>query len=186
MFYDSYDEAYRDAKKGRIIGFFEISPHFTDIMLRSKVEEKIQNRLSESAAIDIHMDQTDLQITSFLQYRLYKAYESFNKKMLRRLDINENLENVPMKFEKPIYGSFMSDFKNTMAPATIMQIAFFSSIAFTCVSIAQNRRGGFWNRTVLAGVSPLEILVVQILTSFVVVFISVCKKNFFSLLHLIV
>lgn len=120
MFYNSYDEAYRDAKRNEIIGFVEISPHFTDIMLRSKVEEKEEEHLGEYG-IDIHMDQTDLQLTSFLQFRLYKAYEIFNKKLLGRCGLNENLENIPMKFEKPIYGSFMSDFKNSMAPATIMQ-----------------------------------------------------------------
>lgn len=119
IFYDSYDEAYRDAKRNKITGFVEISPHFTDIMLGTKAEEK--ESFKGNKGIDIHLDQTDLQITSFLQYRLYKAYESFNKKLLRRCGLNENLENVPMKFEKPIYGSFMSDFKNTMAPPTILQ-----------------------------------------------------------------
>lgn len=119
MYYDSHDEAYRDAKRNKITGFVEISPHFTDIMLGSKSDEK-KDHLG-NYGIDIHMDQTDLQITSFLEYRLYKAYESFNKKLLKRCGLNENLENVPMKFEKPIYGSFMSDFKNSMAPPTILQ-----------------------------------------------------------------
>jgi hypothetical protein len=119
-YYDSYDEAYRDAKRNKITGFVEISPHFTEVMLRSKLEVKQNNHL-DSYGIDIHLDQTDLQITSFLMYRLYKAYESFNKKLLKRAGLNENLESVPMKFEEPIYGSFMSDFKNSMAPAAILQ-----------------------------------------------------------------
>lgn len=120
IFYNSYADAYRDAKHGVVTGFLQIPHNFTDIMVRSKSEEGDDDD-DFKHGIDVHMDQTDLQITTFLQYRLLKAYGIFNKKFLRRFELNEKLDDSPMKFEKPIFGSFMSDFRNSMAPATILQ-----------------------------------------------------------------
>lgn len=118
IFYNSFDVAYHDAKHGLVTGFLEIPQNFTDMMVRSKSEDGDDDF---KQGIDVHMDQTDLQITTFLQYRIIKAYGDFNKKFLRRLELNERLDDSLMKFEKPIFGNFMSDFRNSMAPATILQ-----------------------------------------------------------------
>jgi ABC-type multidrug transport system permease subunit len=66
-------------------------------------------------------------------------------------------------------------FKISLFIFSFFSIAFLNSLCFTSVSIAQNRLGGIWNRTILSGVSPLEILLVQIIISFFVVFISLIE-----------
>lgn len=48
----------------------------------------------------------------------------------------------------------------------------FPAIGFSCFSIAQSRIDGVWNRTLLAGVKSMEILITQMILSFIVVTIS--------------
>lgn len=48
----------------------------------------------------------------------------------------------------------------------------FSTMGFSCFSIAQSRIDGVWNRTLLAGVKAGEIFITQVLLSFIVVMIS--------------
>jgi hypothetical protein len=90
-------------------------------MSLGKANSRNDTKMMFEPAIDVHLDKSDLQITTFLEFRLFNAYENFNKKLLRRFEMNENLENLPVKFEKPFYGSLMSDFKNSIAPATILK-----------------------------------------------------------------
>ena len=77
LFYGSYEEALKDAKKGKLTGILEFSENFTDVMMNPRDEETSTVR----NGIAIHLDQSQFQTTTFIQYRLLNAYQKFNKKL---------------------------------------------------------------------------------------------------------
>lgn len=75
---------------------------------------------AENSRIQIRMDQSDLQLTFFMQAEFYKIYKNFAENMMKECKFPVKLANVPVSFQEPIYGSFSTDFKHSMAPPMIM------------------------------------------------------------------
>ncbi|KAG5680647.1 hypothetical protein PVAND_010141 [Polypedilum vanderplanki] len=171
VYYDDFEKAFLDAKKGNIIGVLTINQNISNILTKMFKDGNL--KITESL-IGISLDQSDLQLTTFMQSKLYQAYERFNKKLMKSCEFSEKLLSIPMNFET-FYASIDSDFKTTIFPAVILQIIMFSSMGYTCFAIAQSRIDGVWNRTLLAGVRPIEILFTQIFVCFFVIIISLVE-----------
>lgn len=121
IYYNSEEEALRDAKRGKLTGVVSVSSNFSEylMVLGSGVDR--EDDLPEGY-INIRLDQSDMQITTFLQYRLYRSFQRFNKKMLKGCGLNEKLADLPMKFNTD-YGSLENNFKLSIFPPIIMQLS---------------------------------------------------------------
>lgn len=172
QYYSSYDEAYEDARKGKIFGFLYFARNFTESL--NEVQEA--SRGSDDGSVDnsrieIRMDQSDLQLTFFTQAKLYQTYKQFSENLMTDCKFSKNIGNIPVVFEEPVYGSFDSDFKHSMAPPMIMVMMFYIAAGLTVAIFIADRKEGFWNRTLLAGVTLKELMLVHVLThSIVLVF----------------
>lgn len=162
VFYDSYEEAFLDAKRGKIIGFIEFPLTFSDSMA-----ETLQPNYNQSSrpndTISITMDQTNHQLTVFMQKNLYDAYKNFTEKISTSCGLSPKLHTFPMNFLEPIYGSYNDNSRNSMARPFIIGMTFFVILAQTIVVIMADRKEGFWNRTLLAGVTTSEILLAHVI-----------------------
>ncbi|XP_070493805.1 uncharacterized protein [Chironomus tepperi] len=158
--YNSFDEAYQSAKAANVYGFLSIASNFTEAISKRKSDWQPLDDDVFLDQIEVFLDHDNLQIASFLKLKLLKSFENFNRKLLRQCDLNEHLEDNPISIET-YYGDFDSDYVKTMMPALFIQTIILSGILFSLSSIAQNRTGGVWNRTILAGVTVSEILSVQ-------------------------
>lgn len=117
VYYDSFEAAFADAKKGKIIGFLNIAKNFTEAADVVQTTGRFSDDGSaEASRINFYLDQSDIQITLFLQARLYQIYKHFSENLMGDCQLPAKLGNVPVEFEKPIYGSFTTDFKHSMAP----------------------------------------------------------------------
>ncbi|CAG9805991.1 unnamed protein product [Chironomus riparius] len=168
LFYGSYEDALKDAKRGKLTGILEFSENFTDVIMNPRDDETSTVR----EGIAIHLDQSQFQTTTFVQYRLLNAYQKFNKKLHKGCNENEKVGELPMNFNESMFGTLDDDFKKTMFAPLMMQALIFPAMGFSCFSIAQSRIDGVWNRTLLAGVKSAEILITQLLLSIIVVTIS--------------
>lgn len=119
VFYDSYDVALKDAKSGTLTGIVVLSENFTDVMMNPRDEELSTLR----DGITIHLDQSQLQTTTFIQYRLLNAYQKFNKKLHNGCDQNEKIGEIPMNFNESLYGTLDDDFKKTMLAPLLLQLS---------------------------------------------------------------
>ncbi|KAL7037053.1 hypothetical protein ACKWTF_009054 [Chironomus riparius] len=163
VYHDSIDEAYKDAKAGKTIGFLIIASNFTDVISERKNDWQYiteYKNFTDANLIQIHLDESDFTIKTFLYIRLLKAFERFNKKVLRQCNINDKFEDSLLRL-KTFYGDFEDDYVVTLMPSVFGQILFFGGILFSISCIAQSRIEGVWNRTMLAGVSTNEVLAVQ-------------------------
>ncbi|CAG9805437.1 unnamed protein product [Chironomus riparius] len=164
VYYDSLEEAYRGAKAGKTFGFLTISSNFTGVINERKNDWQYiteYENFTDANLIQIHLDESDYTISLFLHIRLIKAFERFNKKVLRDCDLNDKLEDIPMEINT-LYRRLEDDNIATGMPALFSQVLLLCGILFSISSISQSRIEGIWNRTILAGVTTSEILAVQL------------------------
>lgn len=121
VYYDSYDKAFHDAKRGELNAIITVNKNISQIL--SKAFTLSDAKLALDSFIDINMDQSDLQLTTFLQIRLFQAYERFTSRMLTNCNYSEKLLSIPMDFSETIHGSVESDFRTTMFPAVFLQLS---------------------------------------------------------------
>ncbi|KAL7037052.1 hypothetical protein ACKWTF_009053 [Chironomus riparius] len=186
VYYDSLEEAYKEAKAGKTFGFLSISSNFTGVINERKNDWQYiteYENFTDANLIQIHLDESDYTISLFLHIRLMKAFERFNKKVLRDCDLNDKLEDIPMEINT-LYRRLEDDNIATGMPALFSQVLLLCGILFSISSISQSRIEGIWNRTILAGVTTSEILAVQLFIQLindifqVVVFILLFKVLF--------
>jgi hypothetical protein len=77
---------------------------------------------TDANLIQIYLDEEDYTISSFLHIRLLKAFERFNKKLLRHCNMYEKLEDFPMEI-KTMYRNLEDDNIVTMMPALLSQLS---------------------------------------------------------------
>jgi ABC-2 family transporter protein len=176
QYYKTYEEAYDDAKKGKIIGFVHFARNFTESLdAVQTLGKSADDGSAENSRIVIRMDQSDLQLTFFMQARFYQTYKQFAENMMSDCQLPIRLGNIPVSFEEPIYGSFDADFKHSMAPPMIMVMMFYIAAGLTVAIFIADRKEGFWNRTLLAGVTLKELMLVHVLTHSVVLVIQLIE-----------
>nr|CAD7257242.1 unnamed protein product [Timema shepardi] len=67
----------------------------------------------------------------------------------------------------PVYGTRTPSFTNFTAPGVVVVLIFFLGVALTVGTLIYERREGLLDRTIVAGVTPLEIMVSHVITQFV-------------------
>lgn len=179
VYYDSFEAAYEDAKKGKIIGFLTMAQNFTPAVQAVQDAGRFgDDGSAEASRINFHLDQSDIQITLFLQARIYQIYQKFSQSLLSDCQLPLRLGSSPISFEKPVYGSFTTDFKHSMAPPMIMVMMFYIAAGLTVAIFIADRKEGFWNRTLLAGVTLKEMMLVHVLTHSVVLVLQLVETIF--------
>ncbi|XP_070493446.1 ABC transporter G family member 20-like isoform X2 [Chironomus tepperi] len=164
VYYNGFHEAFSDAKARKTYGLITIASNFTDVMSERKNDWQYiteYTNFTDANLIQIYLDEVDFTISHFLHIRLFKAFERFNKKVLRQCDLNDKLEDIPVDINT-LYRKIEDDNTITMMPSLFSQILLLCGILFSISSIGQCRIEGIWNRTILAGVTTSEILTVQL------------------------
>lgn len=176
VFYSTIEEAYADAKKAKVIGIIEFAHNFTESLAEVQDSPTPVDLVTRSnSKIKIYMDQTNQQLTFFLQRKLYDAYREYSENMLTDCGLPKKLDNFPIEFLTPIYGTYEADFKQTMAPAMVMVMLFYMAAGLTVAVFIADRKEGFWNRTLLAGVTAAEMMVSQIMIHSIVMLIQLLE-----------
>jgi hypothetical protein len=121
IFYPTFDEAYADAKRGKVMAVIYFAKNFTESL--TKIRDDGRNADSgsfKSSEIQIYMDKSDQQLTFFLEKKLIKTYTEFTEQLMADCQFPIKLGNVPIDFMTPIYGSFDGVFTDYMAPGVVM------------------------------------------------------------------
>jgi ABC-2 family transporter protein len=120
-FYSSFDEAYADARRGKIMGVIHFEKNFTESLSNLRDDGRNANLGSfKNSEIKIYMDKSDQQLTFFLEKKLRQTYLEFSQHLMRDCEFPIKLGNIPMDFLDPIYGSFDGVYTDYMAPGIVM------------------------------------------------------------------
>lgn len=72
------------------------------------------------------------------------------------------MRQIPVHFEKPVYGKSEPQVVSFMAPGILITIIYFLSAIVTSTLMITDRLEGVWERSAVAGVKPKEMLNVHI------------------------
>lgn len=183
QYYNTYEEAYADAKRGKTWGFIHFAHNFTNSYMAIRDEGKDADPDTfYSAEISVYLDKSDQQLTFFLEKKLAETYQEFSQALMRDCQYPEKLGNIPMNFKDPIYGSFDDEYTSFIAPGVVMTMIFFLATLITSTIFITDRLEGIWNRTLVAGILPGEMLLAHIICQTVVMLIQcveiVCLATF--------
>ncbi|XP_053672048.1 ABC transporter G family member 20 [Anopheles nili] len=164
-YYDTYEDAYRDARKGKILGFIHFSENFTESLqdVRDNVRDADDGSFHTSE-IKVYLDKSDQQITFFIEKKLLQTYREFAESLMTDCRLPKQLANIPITFETPVYGTFDEEFTDFMAPGVVMTMIFFLATLITATIFITDRLEGVWDRTIVAGITALELLLAHIIT----------------------
>ncbi|KPJ19597.1 ABC transporter G family member 20 [Papilio machaon] len=108
--------------------------------------------------VSVWLDTADYQISNFIKMQLHKAYEQFTRRAMAACGLNEDLVQIPVHFEEPVYGSMEAQMVGFMAPGIMITIIFFLPAIVTSTLMISDRLEGVWERSAVAGVRAREML----------------------------
>lgn len=120
-FYNTFDEAFADAKRGKVMGVVYFAKNFTESMEMIRDEGRFAEEGDfYNAEIQIYMDKSDQQLTFFMEKKLRQTYQEFAEKLMKDCEFPVKLGNIPINFDAPVYGSYDGIYTDYMAPGVVM------------------------------------------------------------------
>ncbi|XP_072378320.1 ABC transporter G family member 23-like [Diabrotica undecimpunctata] len=181
--FNSLEQAKDAVVHGQIVGAMYMDYNFT-----SNLKERIENgsdadsetiSLSE---IKVWMDMSNRQIGAALKYKLLNLYSKFQSELFDDCQYTHGFGNMPLRFDF-FYGQNDEPFILFMIPACLVTIMFFMGSMMTSQIIITERHDGVWDRSIVAGVTSLEITLTHILLQASVCVIQAAEALFVAYLY---
>ncbi|XP_072934159.1 ABC transporter G family member 20-like [Epargyreus clarus] len=160
--YNTTEEAKQSVATRKTYGAIHFPRNFSDAFAIRVSESHVDDDVIDDSTVSVWLDMTDHQISNFVKMQLHKTYQSFTKRVMRACDKNEELVQIPVKFEDPVYGSMDTQVVAYMAPGVMITIIFFLPAIVTSTVMISDRLEGVWERSAVAGVRPREMLHVHV------------------------
>nr|CAD7428403.1 unnamed protein product [Timema monikensis] len=167
-FYPTQESANEAVRRGKAWGALYFTENFTDALVaRIHLQEYADEETLDQSGIKVWLDMSNQQIGLMLMSDLRASYQNFSRELLSTCDINPRLAEAPIRINNPVYGTRTPSFTNFTAPGVVVVLIFFLGVALTVGTLIYERREGLLDRTIVAGVTPLEIMVSHVITQFV-------------------
>lgn len=124
------------------------------------------------------MEFTDQQIGQLLFRDLQLSFFNFIQQVLKDCKMNPMIGRIPVRFNKPVYGTDTPNFTDFAAPGVILTIIFFLSVALTSGAMLIERNEGMLERCLVSGITGIELLLSHVATQFVIM----CGQTTFVLI----
>ncbi|KAL3270034.1 hypothetical protein HHI36_009090 [Cryptolaemus montrouzieri] len=171
---DTLTEALSGIRQGKYVGAIHFSENYT-----TAAEERFNSGPDtsddalNSSQIRTYLDMSNRQIGYTIKFKLLDLYMDFQKSLFGDCDYEKKFAEKPVHFFEPIYGEEGDHFTEFMTPGVLLTLAFFSGALLTSQIILTDKLEGVWDRSAVAGVSSVEIL----LTHFIIQFCILLVQN---------
>ncbi|XP_065349874.1 ABC transporter G family member 23-like [Cloeon dipterum] len=156
-------------KAGHAWGALYFTENYTDALVaRAALWKDADEETLDQSEMRVWQDLSNKHIGLMLQRYLHQSYESFMKGLLTACKENTELVEVPVKFLQPVYGPAVPNFTDFAAPGVMLTIIFFLAVALMSGAMIIERVEGLLERSLVCGITPLEILTSHVVTQFVV------------------
>ncbi|KAG5671813.1 hypothetical protein PVAND_001988 [Polypedilum vanderplanki] len=184
IFYNNLDSAVHDVKNGKIVGLIHFSKEFTNILQQkfNRIEvEKISSLNADYGTINIYLDQSSMAVTEFLRRRLVETYQQYSESLMESCGISKKYGNIPINVQA-LFGTLQDEFQKYMCVGVAVLCYFFQASSLTSTALIGDRVDGIWNRTLVAGTQPLELILSHLVPCTVLMLIQ-CTEYFLLLVY---
>ncbi|KAL1498317.1 hypothetical protein ABEB36_009133 [Hypothenemus hampei] len=157
--FETLDEAKAAIRHGKIIGTLYIAKNFTkSYEQRMQDGKEADNWIVSFGEIKAFMDLSNRQTGATLKYKLYELFYNFQEELFKECNYPAKLGNLPIQ-KSFLYGNEDESYVVYMIPGTIITLLFFMGSMMTSQIIITDRKEGVWDRSIVAGVTSLEITI---------------------------
>ncbi|XP_043268137.1 ABC transporter G family member 23-like isoform X2 [Venturia canescens] len=183
-FYDNIEEATQAVKNGKGAGTILIASNFSKA-LTLRMDGEIFDTTEEFAAaeIEVSLDMGNRQIGLFVEERLAENFVNVFENIVQECNLPKKLANLPIRFEEPIFGTKHQKYSSSMGPGFLMTVVFFLATSVSSSIIIADRHEGIWDRSLVQGVTTVEILTSHLLTLVSLILIQVILTLVMSIGH---
>lgn len=167
------NEAIEKIRKGQFVGVMHISKNFTD-SLKARLDDGrgVDNASLDASEIKMYMDMSNRQIGETVKGKLIRLYLDFQEQVLKDCDYSPKAGRPPLNFDEYVYGDIDDPYTEFMAPGILITLIFFMGSMMTSTIIITDRCEGVWDRSIVAGVTALEITLTHFALQVCVAFIQ--------------
>lgn len=126
---------------------------------------------------------SDQQISYTMERTFKEAFQAFARDTLDTLGRNPSLAEFPLALGEPIYGEIANQgYLEYMAPGIVVSISYIMATGLTALAFILERRDGLFERSLVAGVDTLQILIAHGLTQIIVMIVQILLVLVFTFL----
>lgn len=115
-----------------------------------------------------------------MQNVLLNSTQLFLREVLSQYKVDPALADPPVIVENPIYGAKSERFLNFAAPGMMISIIFFLAIGLTALIFVVEKKEGLLERSWIAGVTTVEVMLAHIIVKFFIQFIQIILMVVFA------
>jgi len=182
--FDTVDDGKLAVRNGSMWGVLHIPENFTLALIkRMTLGEDVDDAIIEESTIKVYPDLTNQQISYTMERSFKDAFQVFAKKALETYGRNPQLAEFPLAMGEPVYGELKSQgYLEYMSSGVIVSITYIMATGLTALAFILERRDGLFERSLVAGVDTLQVLVAHALTQIIVMVVQIVFVLIFTFL----
>ncbi|XP_072378316.1 ABC transporter G family member 23-like [Diabrotica undecimpunctata] len=179
IFYPNVDDAMLGVKQGDISGIIYMPKNFSE-----NFELRFDTRDPDDIVVDfsqikVWLDMSNYQIALSMKQKLIEKYKDFQESVFTECKFVLKLYEQPLRMDNFYVGSNKNEpFLIFMIPGILITIQFFLGAVMTSQTIITDRHDGVWDRSVVAGVTSMEISLSHLFLQSIVVFVQTGELMF--------
>ncbi|GAB6022337.1 hypothetical protein CHUAL_006458 [Chamberlinius hualienensis] len=180
--YYDHTVALEAVRVGDVWGVLEIPRNFSqDLLTRVYQGPAATDDVINGSILRIFLDSTNQQIAYAIKEKILSAFQDFSIAQMNSTGSNPKLGQIPIQFEDPIYGTRDPNFTEFMAPGIILSVSYFMAVGLTALTFVLERKEGLLDRTWVAGVNVLELMIGHFFTQFFVMVVQIALSLLFMI-----
>uniref|UniRef100_A0A1I8GMR1 ABC transporter domain-containing protein n=1 Tax=Macrostomum lignano TaxID=282301 RepID=A0A1I8GMR1_9PLAT len=150
-------------------GVLFLEPNFTQSLTKRFTKAgTLSNRSIRQGSVHMFMDDSSYQVSAVLKQCILSAFEKVLGDVMEKMQLHRKMARIPIEYHPPLLGYEDPTFTEFMAPGIIITILFFLSTGLTAVTFVVQRKEGLLDRSLVAGVTFLELMLGHVLTELII------------------
>ncbi|CAF0811762.1 unnamed protein product [Rotaria sordida] len=171
--FNEFNKAMDAVKQGHYWGVAAIEFNFTQAIKNKLLAFQTDPATLNASSLHLYLDMTNQQVSLTIQSIILNSTELFLKEVLSSYKIDPSIADPPVIIENPVYGSIVPRFLNFAAPGMMISIIFFLAIGLTALMFVVEKKEGLLERSWVAGVTTIEVMLAHIIIKFFIQFIQI-------------
>ncbi|XP_065216092.1 ABC transporter G family member 20-like isoform X2 [Planococcus citri] len=171
--YYDIETAKNAIKTNEVWGLIYFSKNYTaSLVERIMLKEETDNVSIALSEVNVWQDMSNQYISNLLRKDALNGYVEFLQGVFFDCGWPPRMADIPIKLEKAIYGNNNPSFSHFTAPAIISLFEFYLPMVFTVGAILMEKMAGLLERSLVAGVTILEVVISHMVVQFIVISIQ--------------
>jgi len=171
--YSSLEEGVKAVQKNDAWGLMHFTGNYTTTLMERVNFTRGASDLSiELSEVNFWMDMSNQYIGNLLKRDLLFSFVSFLKEVFEDCGWPKQVADIPIAFQDAVYGSNNPSFQHFTAPAIVNLFEFYLPMMFTVGAILMEKMQGLLERSLVAGMTIMEMLITHVFVQLVVLSIQ--------------